>query len=285
MRNFVKQKKIKSMVKITLQEAFASRPVLATANTYFRELLGRDPDWSDMTDENLTRYKELLDSKGLKCQSQKKQLVALFNMGVADFPSRNYAKILASNDEIKVIQTYLNVEQMDRFAEATFESNNERYVHALFTIMMYTGAQYDYASKFTEENILGQHIFYTLDNGTDISVPAHPRAVEAIRLMNTLTPVNKYITRIVVLKRVARKAGLTDIVTDRKGRQVPLYDSINFQSAIVSFATALHLYGYKPKEIMQLIGRESLHAVRRYVANYIKKTDSRTDFFQVTFVN
>lgn len=182
---------------------------------------------------------------------------------------RDWESILVAKGE-KSQKTYLSVKDIEAFAAVEPRGEVERYVKSCFLVSCWTGMRVSDAKEITPENIKdGVLTYVSKKTGRVASVPAKPGIMEHIAVIQEREEGMYLATYNDALKRLARRAGLTEPVKiHRAGRTetVQKWEAITSHSGRVTTASCLAEAGASLTDIKLCLGHSSETMAARYVA-------------------
>lgn len=188
----------------------------------------------------------------------------------------SYRGIKANWEEADTV--YLSWEEINKIKALEIDPfTPEGKVRNLFVFNCYLGLRYSDLSKLNKDKFMhvGGQLFIQLRmKKTDdvIKFPIVKSAEDIIKLYDYNFPEICDPTYNEHLKRIAKKAGITNLETKRESRggikqvfTVPKYDMIASHTARRSFATNFEADGVPVNELMAITGHTTEKAFRRYV--------------------
>lgn len=253
---------------------------------HFKNAIGKYPDWNDITDANLRKFREYMEKK--VCSTTAKGYFAFIKATVneyryeIDVPSRKMSKILSAKQEPSQ-SIYLTEDELARFEQYPAKTIHDHNVKKVFLIECYTGCRSSDAKRITRANISNGVLSYVPEKTSNlvVSMPLHPVLDKYIDEHTTehLTPPT-FNTK---LKAICKKIGMTDIVElFRKGERTTghRYEFVSSHTGRRTFATNLYLRGADLLSISRLMGHTSEEMTRRYIVGYRELSDNVMDFFK-----
>ena len=276
-------------------------PDYAFLLTRLREALNvRKVNYSDITTINLTTFKNYLksyikrDGKPIAASSVKNYMAvmgAFVNSLAADgliqpvnMKKVGHVKVPPSEN---VYCTEEEIARIDAYYDRLLMKPNhqaEKDVLTLFLIESVTGARQSDCAVMTEQNIQNGQLSYISQKTKQKSVmPVHSKLHKYLKH----TPKRKYSRATIsnVIKRVAEKCGITDIITiqyrgeRRTGRKC---DFLSSHSGRRSFATQLSQRGAPITEICQFMNHhQNINMTMRYIMpDYNNVSTMASSFFR-----
>lgn len=254
----------------------------------FKELLGREPEWKDLTDSLLRDFTYYIDGK--YAQNTKRTLYGRLKAVINEYkhemniPTTQYTKILRATKE-SVISTYLTRDEIETLNIYTPESIQERYVHKIFMIECLTGARTSDAKRLTLDNcnIETNRLTYIAQKTKQrVTIPIDDWLKPYLE-DTTYVELNRKSTNY-HLQKICRKCNiLTPTTIFKGGKEIKAEkcDLITTHAGRRSFATNLYLHGIDPFTISQLMGHTSVErTITNYIVDYRPMDDNLLSFFQ-----
>lgn len=181
-------------------------------------------------------------------------------------------------------KTYLTPEDIEKFAQVETRGEIERYVKACFLVSCWTGMRVSDAKEITEENIHdGVLTYVSKKTGIEASIPAKPGIMDLIRIIQDREEDMYLSTYNDALKRMAKRAGLTDTVKLRRAGRTETFQKwevITSHSGRVSTASCLAEAGATLTDIKLCLGHSSEQMSARYIAcQRANLSEKALDFF------
>lgn len=268
-------------------------PNRVSALRIFRNMLGRNPEWSDITDTNL---KDLIDefSENGMAPSSIRTLCSELKALIAENaeqnpPSANFRRILSVKGNTSK-SVYLTREEMERFIAYKTYDDIERYVHRNFCIAMMTGARIVDACQFTMANcdIVTNTLSYIPQKTPHlvVTVPvdeklhlrdflADERSMEHPCCRDTFNE---------VVRRICQFCEFTSEHTIMKGNKTITAEKwklVSSHTARRSFATNLYLAGISLEDIAMMMGHgKNIETTKRYICADRPITPNVIAYFQ-----
>ena len=247
-----------------------------------RDILGKTPDWDDLTDDVLSDLRDNMmeEISPNSVRTICAELKAILNRNSATKPiqSKTYASILSVKKTITK-NVYLTTAEIKRLHLYEPETEIERYVKAVFMRECLTGARCIDCRRFSMANVHEidgvKYVTYVAQkHPVEVSVPVHkwletyltdnwPEAYENIRTDHF----NEYI------KELCRKCGIderTTVFNQGKSKTGNKYEFVTTHTGRRSFATNLFLRGCPLDQIALMMGHVSGNTPNiTMTANYI----------------
>ena len=229
--------------------------------------------WDDITRASLYEYRDCI------CESiapnSAKTVTANFKsllhryQDCVDLPP-DWEKILNIKGDTSR-KTYLTPEELETFGNAKTNTLKEKMVQVEFLIEAYTGARVSDVIGFTDGNFDGDSITYTSQK-TKITatIPVSEKTKALIRFAQEHRENEPTLQgRNVMLKRIAQRAGINEVVKTRRGgkeRTTPKHEVISSHTGRISFCTNLQKMGIDLISIARLAGHTNTIMTERYCA-------------------
>ena len=255
-----------------------------------RDMLGKVPEWEDITDENLKDFVDELAESGLAPSSIRvkcAELKAIINANRRKVPSEDFMRILTTKGNASQA-VYLTREEMERFARFEPRTRVERFAHRNFMVEMLTGARRCDAEKLTIKNC-------NLDTGMISYVPKKTPGIIVSVPVDEHFNLRKYLAKEYVgeytsdsfndaLRRMCCDCGLdTPCTITRRGETTtePKWKFISSHTARRTFATNLYLAGIPLEDIAVMMGHgKNVETTKKYVCAERAVTPSVMAYFQ-----
>jgi integrase len=261
----------------------------ATLNR-LRDILGRNPEWEDITNDLLQDF--VFDSldEGLASSSVRTmcaELKAVLNANKAKVPSDDYARILSVKENVSQA-VYLTREEMMRILDYTPKSDIERYVKRNFVVEMLTGARLCDAERLSLNNcdIDTNMLSYVPKKtpGIVVTVPIDER----MKLRNYLADEYRRSCGVdvfnTIIRRICRQCRIDAMCTiSRRGRDCTgeKWQFVSSHTARRSFATNLYLAGISIEDVAVLMGHgKNIETTKRYICAERKMSSNVLAYFQ-----
>ena len=262
------------------------------------ELLGKQPDLSDFTEDNLELYVAFLKKNKApgtakdytsKVKSTITRLLESDNC-YEQVGCKRYAKHL-SLDSCPTTKPYLNLEDIKAFMSYEPKNKTEQTCKVVFAVMLMTGARYSDVINFKRANVQDNVLTYvptkTKFHGTVVTIPVSDIIVEYIEYIEThkcdyhLSVFND------TIKLIGKNCGLTEEVTYfYAGKYVtkPKYEALRSHLGRISFVTNMLKLGQGLHEVSKLAGHTDIAMTCRYNSSTdVKLTDKANDFINMKF--
>ena len=255
------------------------------------DLLGHQPSWEDMTDDNLRDFVDELKDSGLTPSSIKTmcaELKSVLNEGKSKVPSNEFMAILSISGIMATKAVYLTPNEVVRFLCYNPKTKIERYVHHNFSVCMLTGARLVDATRMTinncdyETNMLSYIPQKT--PGVIVRVPVDERR----NLRAILSDIQERSCGLDVynenVRKICERLNITTMCTATKGgRDVtePKYKLVSSHTARRTFATNLYLAGVSIEDIALMMGHgTNTETTKRYICAERQLNRSVISYFQ-----
>lgn len=233
----------------------------------FEQILGRRPDWEDITDDNLRDFKEtLLESYAPNSvRTMCAEICALIrqNQETKSIPSTGFAKAMKQKADVSQA-VYLTDEEIKRIHKFVPRGNGYRYVKRVFLIECLTGARHSDCQLMSPANLDegGRTITYVAKKTrTEVTVPVHKWLKQYLvagcpgeRSTMSDNAFNE------ALRKICEKVGIdthTKIYAHGKYITGPKYKFISSHTGRRSFATNLANKGISIEQIALMMGHVS----------------------------
>ena len=146
----------------------------------FREIIGRPPMWSDITDDNLRDFKAALDAA--YAPNSVRTICAEVNAIIRDYaqsrniPSMSYARILKAK-KLMSQAVYLTEGEIVRIHQYAPRTAKRRYIKRLFMLECLCGARLSDCMRLSTDNLStdGRTVTYVAQKtNREVTVPVHP---------------------------------------------------------------------------------------------------------------
>jgi integrase len=262
------------------EELLGTIGLRAVAYATWVDIVGKIPEWSDVTDENVNKYAEILESESKT--SVFYRFRALLDKNAGKFPSTNYKEVFNKTQKHDCVLFSLSREQIRILDNYIPQTENEKFVWRTFLIQMHTGCRFEDAIAMTEDNITRdkRYIFYTKKDGTDVTVPLSSavKNILSIKCDVAKSVVERNKSYWLVIHSMFEKAGLTGIVSFA-GKEGRICDLVTAGVAQCTFATNLYRSGIPCTTIMQYMGIKTLKGLRHHIQDYKKKGEKTSFIF------
>lgn len=255
-------------------------------------IVGRTPQWSDITDRNLRLFVETI-TENLCANSARTicaELKAIINEfhGEENIPSQKYAKILTVTPEASEA-VYLSRKELQRIYTYLPFTPKEQAVKSVFLIQALTGARRGDAERLTMANVNHDTntIHYTAQKThRTVECPLHdwlpeflPKNTEELSRRTKLYQAD--FNRI--LRFICRLCAINVPVTIfRHGKEstLPKWKFVSSHTARRSYATNLMLWGADINLIAKLMGHTNVQMTMRYIKDSPGIPEGVLDFFR-----
>lgn len=248
----------------------------------WKDFLGDDADWGDITDELIMEYVDHLGNDDISSNTARAYMSGL-KKALDDaktrrytFPSSTYESILKKpiSDSLSI---YLTMDEVKLLQDVELDKKMDA-IRVKFLIGAYTGARYSDFSKLTSADIVDGWVRYVSEKTNTLTfVPVHPRLAELLERYNddvNIMQMNRY------MPIIAQKAGIcseTSIVRGDKKIVGKKYQFVKSHTARRTFATNVYLSGeYDAFEISKFLGHKSVDTTSKYI-----KCGARSKFDEV----
>lgn len=244
-------------------------PGRVTTLVRLKEIVGRNPEWDDMTDDVLSDLKddmlEEMAPNSVRTICAELKAVLNKNKSTKDIKSQTFSTILKSK-KVPTQSVFLTTAELKRIHQYVPRTQREAYVKAMFMRECLTGARSVDCRRFTTANIHevdGQEYltYVPQKHPVEVSVPVHkwlkdylsddwPESLRKAR-MDHLNP---------TIQKICRNCGITEKVTTYKaGRSEtrPKYQCVASHTGRRTFATILSLRGCPLDQIAIMMGHMS----------------------------
>lgn len=262
-----------------------SKPQYAYLVPKIAEVIGRTPEWSDLTKSNLhtikTNWLERMAANSVKTYMAVLQSVMNQVSEEIDLP-RNFADGMKVKKQASTA-VYLTEKEVERLRKVEARTAHERFVRTMFLLQYDTGCRHSDARRLSESNIEeGQLRYVSQKTSIAVTLPAKPELNGLIRELNGLEAPSKP-TYIRVLQNLCFRAGIRSEVCIFKGGKTlngGKYRFVGTHTARRSFATNLLLRGADIYTISKLMGHSSVEMTTRYICAQVVLNDKLKNFFE-----
>lgn len=261
----------------------------------FKQLLGRLPQWDDITDDTLHDLHDALADAYApnSLRTILAELKALLNENKAEHavPSMSFPETLKAKAS-PVQSVYLSTKEIDAIDAYQPRRRAERQVKRLFMLECLTGARKSDCERLSLENIIteGSHRFVRYVAGkskTEVLVPADRRIRQYLVRDFNEKPMTTA-TFNIILQRICRDCGINDRCkvfeagSEQSGKK---YTFVTSHTGRRSFATNLALRGVTIEQISLMMGHmngnvPNTDMTRRYIVGKMKLDDKVFRFFE-----
>lgn len=260
----------------------------ATLNR-FRDILGHDPQWGDMTEDTLRDFVdetvEVMASSSARTICA--ELKAVLNENKKKIPADEFMRILSVKGEVSQA-VYLTREEMIRIINYTPITDTEQYVRRNFVVEFLTGARRCDAELLTINHC-------DIDTGTLSYVPKKTPGIivtvpvdERLRLREFLADTGGRVCcddRFnETIRRICKDCNIDSVCTiQRRGKSVtaPKWMLVSSHTARRSFATNLYIAGVSIEDIAMLMGHgKNIETTKRYICAERPMSSNVMAYFQ-----
>lgn len=259
----------------------------------FRDMLGRNPEWADLTDTNLKDLVDEFADAGMAPSSIRtlcSELKALIALNTEQNPpSANFRRILSPKGNTSQA-VYLTRDEMKRFIEYKTYDETERFVQHNFAIAMLTGARLVDAEQLTTANC-------DIETGTLSYVPQKTPGIVVTVPVDERFPLRQILADIranmfpcalstfnSTVRRICRELGFNSLHTVmRRNKNVTAekWELVSSHTARRSFATNLYLAGVSLEDVALMMGHgRNIETTRRYICAERPLTPNVMAYFQ-----
>lgn len=255
-----------------------------------KDMLGHEPQWEDMTDENV---KDLVDElmEGNRTQSSVRtmcaELRAVLNANKRKVRSEDFNDTLSIKPQA-TRNVYLTEEEIGRIKEYVPRTDGEEYVQRNFLVCALTGARLVDAVRMTINNCnieTGMLSYIPKKTpGIVVNVPVDERrGLRVLLSKRRLTPVilpsyNR------LIRDICKRVGIGESSqATRNGQEVtrPKWQLVSSHTARRSFATNLYLAGVSIEDIALMMGHgKNIETTKRYLCAERQLMPSVMAYFQ-----
>jgi len=181
--------------------------------------------------------------------------------------------------------TYLTPDELKAFEAVEAKTPKERIVQVEFLIEAYTGARISDVMTFDENSYEGDYLTYTSQKTmVTATVPISEKTKGWIAYAQEHREDEPTLAgRDIIIKRMARRAGIDEMVKTRRGgvdRVTPKWQVLSSHCGRRSTATNLVAAGASINDAKLCLGHTSTATTERYICNYAPKlTKEALDFF------
>ena len=234
-----------------------------------KEILGRNPQWEDMTDDVLSDLKDdmLMEMAPNSVRTICAELKAVLNSNKNTKPIKSETfNVILRSKKVPTQNVYLTQVELSRFNKYQPQNKKEAYVKEIFMRECLTGARSVDCRKFTSANIHEEdgveYLTYVPEkHPVEVTVPVHkwlksyltdnwPKRLKETR-GDHLNP---------IIRDICRKCGIDEEVTVyREGRSStgPKWKFVASHTARRTFSTLLYLKGCPLDQIAIMMGHVS----------------------------
>lgn len=260
----------------------------ATVNK-LKEIVGRNPEWEDLTDEVLTDFvnekSEEMTASSLKTLCA--ELKAVLRANRRKVPSEDYVTILTLKNEVSQA-VYLTQNEIQRIINYKPVGHIEMIVRRNFLVECMTGARRCDAEKLTIDNcnIETGTLSFVPDKtpGIVVTVPVYERLGLRKLLAEVYGHSCDLSTFNEVLRRICMNCGINAVCSiTRRGKTVtaPKYEFVSSHTGRRSFATNLYLAGVSIEDIAVLMGHgKNIETTKRYICADKRMSSNVMAYFQ-----
>lgn len=253
----------------------------------FKEILGEDASWGDLSLSALDLY-----ARGLKekyALNTAKTYCAMLKAVIKLHPEKHnlpsgYEKILSLSKE-GTIMTWITDDEIELFANVHTKSVKEDVVKQRFLLGCLTGARHSDYMRFSKQNIMGDKLYYVSQKtGIRSEIPLAP-LVKTILNKNIFTKDVKINTRKEfndIIKRLAKRAGITSHTMIHHGGQDKYgekWQMLSSHSARRSFATNLYLRCRDIFLVSRYMGHSDVSMTAHYILDIGEAPQEVKEFF------
>ena len=169
--------------------------------------------------------------------------------------------------------TYLTPDELKAFEAVEARTPKEKIVQVEFLIEAYTGARISDVMTFDENSYDGDYLTYTSQKTrVTATVPISEKTKGWIAYAQAHREDEPTLAwRDIIIKRIARRAGIDEMVKTRRGgvdRVTPKWQVLSSHCARRTTATALAIAGASLSDIKNTLGHSSEQMTSRYIVNY-----------------
>lgn len=169
--------------------------------------------------------------------------------------------------------TYLTPDELKAFEAVEPNTPKEKIVQVEFLIEAYTGARISDVMTFDENSYEGDYLTYTSQKTrVTATVPISEKTKGWIAYAQEHRDDEPTLAgRDIIIKRIARRAGIDEMVKTRRGgvdRVTPKWQVLSSHCARRTTATALAIAGASLSDIKNTLGHSSEQMTSRYIVNY-----------------
>lgn len=264
----------------TFVEAIKDELIIkAKCISIWTDIVGREPVWEDVTDDNVALYREKLSSSSNNPNSNLQKFKTFLVAHSFEIPSEDFSDILKTTGQ-HICNTFaLTDAQLEKLINYRPYSHEEGFVRKIFLIQAFTGLNYKIALKLKTENLSSdmQWISYNDKNGEKHSVP----------FFNDCVPVelarNYHVNKTMELRSTMYIKYLRQVFRNAKIRE----GAINFgtpgraceivipDNALTTYATRRYFKGHSTNDIMKCMGLKSLEGLRGRIQGYVVRKKAK----------
>ena len=253
--------------------------------TRFRQLIGHIPDWSDITDDNLRDFREVLSAhyapNSVRTICAEINAVIRENAPSKDIPSQAYASIMKQKQDT-VQAVALTDEEVQRIHQYTPHTLAARHVKRMFMLECLTGARRSDCEHLSIENLnpLERTITYVAQKtGIEVTVPMHKWVPTYLKRTSPSEPETVALsTYSRLLREMCQRCGIntrTKVFSAGQSKTGPKYMFVTSHTGRRSFATNLSHKGVALEQIALLMGHMSgnipnISMTQRYIVGKMK---------------
>ena len=232
-------------------------------------------EWEDISADSLFEFHDAVCEA--LAPSSAKTIMAYFKALLErhkyqlDLPE-DWDKILVAKGDVSRA-TYLTPEELKAFEGVTPKTAKEKLVQVEFLIEAYTGARISDVMTFTEHNYEGGYLTYTSKKTrVTATVPVSERTKGWIAYaQNHREDEPSMAGREIIIKRLARNAGIDEMVKTRRGgveRVTPKWQVLTSHCGRRSAATNLVAAGASINDAKLCLGHQNTATTERYICAY-----------------
>ena len=236
----------------------------------FKELIGHNPTWDDMTDDNLRDlYEELQNNyspNSVRTICSEIKAVIRENDETREIPSPSFGKILRAK-QVPAQAVYLTEQEIKRIVDYNPRGRNRRYVRRMFLIECLAGARMSDCENISEENIIiddskdsGKFLTYVSKKSkVEVKVPIHKWLRPFLVCGTADEPIGGiYINTFNrILRSICKDCGINEqvkIFTAGRTEVGKKWQFVSSHTGRRSFATNLSKRGVPIEQIANLMG-------------------------------
>ena len=261
----------------TLQQAIDKMDNKGGAGSSLRKHLNAVgiKNWDDITRDSLFEFHDVL-CKSVAASSAKTisahfKAILHRHKHILSLPD-DWEKILLVRGDVSR-STYLTTSELKAFEAAEARTPKEKIVQIEFLIEAYTGARISDVMTFDENSYDGDYLTYTSQKTrVTATVPISEKTKGWIAYAQEHREDEPTLAgRDIIIKRIARRAGIDEMVKTRRGgvdRVTPKWQVLSSHCGRRSTATNLAIAGASLSDIKNTLGHSSEQMTSRYIVNY-----------------
>lgn len=253
-----------------------SKRYRSLARRKIAEVMGTEDDWNDITGDWYFRFQQKMKDGGYSLNyisTITNKLRTVMKEG-QDRGMHNNAAYKSFPKKFETADTiYLTKEEIAKISKLSLKSQEEQKARDLFLLGYYTASRYQNYSKLSKDNIAdGKIRFIQPKTGGAVVIPCAPKVLSILDKWGGKAPALSEANYNLAIKRIAKKAGLTDKVETRitKGGRLIIktnekWELVTSHTARRSGATNLYLSGVPIRICRFLTGHRDDATFLKYI--------------------